>query len=57
MIDTRLHPPQTDRTNPGRTVPVSQIRALDRRQNLDTQQRTFQGPHQVPKTPKRFPPS
>jgi hypothetical protein len=57
MNDTRrLHPPH-DRSNPGLSVPDSQARALDRRQTLDQQQRTFQGSCGATPSARRRPPA
>jgi hypothetical protein len=41
MRHPRLRPPTTTGTATGRIVPESQTRALDRRQALDQQQRSF----------------
>jgi hypothetical protein len=38
-------------------IPAAQARALDRRQALDDQQRTFRDPATTPRTPRIRPPA
>lgn len=44
---------------PHTSIPSTQTQALDRRHNLDEQQRTYQGTHEAlrPTDPRRRPPS
>lgn len=43
MMDIRRNPAALDRTKMNATIPDSQTRALDRRHQLDEQQRAFRG--------------
>jgi hypothetical protein len=56
MRDRRPRPNPPERPDPAVTVPDDQTRALQRRQSLDDQQRTFQGSYPSPHLFRRRPP-